>query len=312
MKAGVQRLLCIERNVADLDRALAFYRDALGFRIEHEAQSPSQRWTQLPRIGKRPTRTARLSLGTEQIELNEFPHATPYPGGVSSADLSFQHCALVVDDMDAAYARWLSYGEGVAISRDGPQRLPITSGSVTAFKFRDPDGHPLELISFPRGGDDNHRPLHGDDGALGIDHTAISVSNTDRSMVFYERLGFEMTSRGVNHGLEQQRLDDLAQVEVDVIAMRSASSQTPHLELLGYKVPRGRKRSRVGACDIIADRMVLQTKSLSALLDTLREAHVGHVTTHSTDSAQATLVALLSDPDGHWLVLFEQQPRTAC
>lgn len=30
-------------------------------------------------------------------------------------------------------------------------RLPESSGGVTAFKFRDPDGHPLELLAFPDG-----------------------------------------------------------------------------------------------------------------------------------------------------------------
>ena len=32
------------------------------------------------------------------------------------------------------------------ISRNGPEALP---GGVVAFKFRGPDGHPLELIQFP-------------------------------------------------------------------------------------------------------------------------------------------------------------------
>ncbi len=31
----------------------------------------------------------------------------------------------------------------------GPERLPARSGGVSAFKFRDPDGHPLELLAFP-------------------------------------------------------------------------------------------------------------------------------------------------------------------
>ncbi len=43
-----------------------------------------------------------------------------------------------------------------AISTDGPQRLPPSSGGVAAFKFRDPDGHPLELLAFP----DRKWPAH--------------------------------------------------------------------------------------------------------------------------------------------------------
>ena len=37
------------------------------------------------------------------------------------------------------------------ISEGGPQLLPPSNGAVRAFKFRDPDGHPLELIWFPPG-----------------------------------------------------------------------------------------------------------------------------------------------------------------
>ena len=37
------------------------------------------------------------------------------------------------------------------ISTSGPQLLPAASGGVSAFKFRDPEGHPLELIAFPPG-----------------------------------------------------------------------------------------------------------------------------------------------------------------
>lgn len=299
----MQRLLRIVRNVADLDRAVKFYCDAVGFRVEHDTDTTSLAWARLPSEGKLPTRSARLSLGSQQIELSEFSGAAPYPADATSADLWFQHCAIAVDDMDAAYARWLQVGDGAAISREGPQRLPPTSGSVTAFKFRDPDGHPLELISFPPGSGDQVWQRQPSGLALGIDHTAISVSNVEHSTVFYRLLGFEVASLGVNRGVEQQRLDDLAQVEVDVIALRPAKAETPHLELLGYRIPQGRNCPNTGACDIAADRMVLQTRNLPTLLGKLRDAHVAHITTGPTDSTRH--VAILRDPDGHWLALIE-------
>ncbi|ODR96565.1 hypothetical protein AUC70_14945 [Methyloceanibacter stevinii] len=37
------------------------------------------------------------------------------------------------------------------VTAGAPVLLPPNTGSVTAFKFRDPEGHPLELISFPDG-----------------------------------------------------------------------------------------------------------------------------------------------------------------
>ncbi len=305
MNAGVQRLLWIGRNVADLDRAVAFYCDALGFRVEQSAEVAPLTWPSLQGIVKPPTRSARLSLGSQRIELSEFPDAIPYPPGATSADLCFQHCAVVVNDMDAAYARLLQHGGGTAISTEGPQRLPPTSGSVTAFKFRDADGHPLELISFPLGSGDRVWQQHAGGPTLGIDHIAISVSNVERSITFYRLLGFEISSRSVNRGAEQQRLDGLAQVEVDVIALQPGMAETPHLELLGYRIPYGRKFPNVGACAISADRVALKTRNLPVLLDKLGDENASHVTTSLIVSTKIPQIAWLSDPDGHWLVLIE-------
>ena len=74
----------------------------------------------------------------------------PYPAGSRSPDLWFQHFAIVVSDMDAAYARLRAAGVP-PISFGGPETLPEQNGGVRAFKFREPDGHPLELLWFPPG-----------------------------------------------------------------------------------------------------------------------------------------------------------------
>src|SRR5690606_16398048 len=115
------------------------------------------------------------------------------------------------------------------------------TGSVTAFKFRDPEGHPLELISFPPGvGAPVWEKVRGE-GILGCDHTAISVMNLDRSLHFYaDLLGFRIASRSLNQGPEQDRLDDLPGCLVDVVALEPTIITTPHVELLHYRMPPGR------------------------------------------------------------------------
>jgi hypothetical protein len=53
---------------------------------------------------------------------------------------------------------------------------------VTAFKFRDHDGHPLELLAFPEGRVPGPgRTANGTGPFLGVDHTAIAVRDTARS-----------------------------------------------------------------------------------------------------------------------------------
>lgn len=303
MTPCVQRLLRVGRNVADLDRAIGFYRDALGFAVQATPEAESHGWPET--AVDRNTRCAWLSLGQQEIELAEFPNAAPYPVGSTSADLWFQHCAIVVEDMDAACARLLRHGGGTAISRGGPQSLPPSSGGVTAFKFRDPDGHPLELISFPPGTGDPVWQQPASEPTLGIDHSAISVADVDRSIAFYECLGLQVASRGVNRGPEQQRLDGLAHVEVDVIALQTAAAATPHVELLAYRTPRGRALEDMASHDIAADRLVLQTANLAALLDQLSGMYPDAVAIEPTSSNGDLSVALIRDPDRHWLVLTE-------
>ncbi len=303
MSHGVQKLVGIGRNTADLDRACAFYRDALGFRSDPTHPAPPA-WMRLPGVEITPARRARLSLGAQRIELTEFPDAAAYPGDGTACDLLFQHCAIVVDDMRTAFDRVVRHG-AAPITRGGPQVLPPCTGRVTAFKFRDPDGHPLELIGFPAGtGDPAWSTPHGGGPTLGIDHSAISVGDSTRSVDFYALLGLRVVARGVNRGIEQQRLDDLAEVEVDVVALQPAAARTPHLELLGYRRPRGRAAPDMPPCATPADRLTWQTSAIDVLLDALDDAgHAGSLVASGFVDGMAC--ALLRDPDGHLLVLEE-------
>lgn len=217
------------RSVADLARAIDFYVEALGFACEG--------------ISNDMPRCARLRLGDESIELcgltgaeAEARNAARPQASVASA--GFQHLAIVASDMDAALSRLRRLAPR-AISSGDAVRLPASAGGVTAYKFRDPDGHPLELISFPAGtGHPKWQRMRADQPTLGIDHSAISVGNVERSLAFYTAgLGFALASRQVNSGVGQDRLDGVGGVVVDVLGLTPAGGDTPHLELLGYRQP---------------------------------------------------------------------------
>lgn len=299
MSHGVQTLLRIERNTADLERALAFHRDALGFVVDDPDAVPPA-WTLLPGLCDTAPRCAQLSLGAQTLAFTEFPDAEPYPADGASNDLCFQHCAIVTHEMDAAFDRVMQHG-AVPITQGGPQTLPPSTGSVTAFKFRDPDGHPLELIAFPPGTGDPAWQSAPQSPTLGIDHSAISVADVERSILFYELLGLRVASRGVNRGTEQQCLDNLAGVEADIVAL-DGPARTPHLELLGYRRPRGRANPSAGLMAVAADRLAWQADKVDVLLDALTDGDF-------TDAIIAggfidgTTIALLRDPDGHLLAL---------
>ncbi len=239
------RIVRIGRLVSDLDAAQAFYRDALGFQtIAVGPADPGD----LALLGLGPARQAVMRLGREEIALVCLAGGSaPTPAGRRSDDAWFQHLAVVVRDIDEAYRHLSAVTGWTAISSGGPQTLPPANGGVRAFKFRDPDGHPLELIWFPHGqGRDVWR---GPSAALflGIDHSAIAVSAPWRSLRFYRALGFSSAARSRNHGPAQSRLDGLARASLSVVSLRPASADGPGLELLGYRPP-GRAAMLPAAC----------------------------------------------------------------
>jgi hypothetical protein len=123
------------------------------------------------------------------------------------------------------------------ISRDGPVRLPDNSGGVTAFKFRDHGGHPLELLAFPEGHVQGQwRTANGVGSFLGVDHTAIAVSDSASSARFFGSVfGFSTRTRTENRGPEQADLDDVDDVHVSVTRL-PPDLPSPRMELLRYHV----------------------------------------------------------------------------
>jgi catechol 2,3-dioxygenase-like lactoylglutathione lyase family enzyme len=175
-----------------------------------------------------------------------------------------------------------------AISSNGPEHLPHRSGGATAFKFRDPEGHPLELISFPQ---ISERAVGSPGRSVEINHSAISATDLDRSIAFYSGLGFTTGARSLNTGMEQRRLDGVADARVDVVEL-DLPDTGPHLELLHYRGQYDRNVMPPGTSDIAATRTVLLAQNAAALGE-IRDAY-SSIVLDSTDAA-----VLLRDPDGH-------------
>ena len=141
-RTAALRLDRVSLNVADLTAAAAFYTEALGFEAA-TAVDADPRLAEL--LGARAFHITLMRRGQQRLELAMFdPPGASYPADSRSNDLWFQHCALVTGDIGASYRRLCRF-PFTPISRHGPQALP---GDIIAFKFRDPDGHPLELVEF--------------------------------------------------------------------------------------------------------------------------------------------------------------------
>ncbi len=227
-------------TVRDLDRSIRFYTDVLRFVVVERRDAHGAAEERLRGVFGTHTETAVLRLGDERIELVEFlaPRGRSMPEDSHSNDRWFQHVAIVVSDMDVAYARLRE--QRVQHASPVPQTLPASNpdaGGIRAFYFQDPDGHPLEVLQFPPGKGDPKWHVPTKALFLGIDHTAIVVADTDASLAFWrDRVGLTVAGHADNHGEEQERLNNVHGAHLRITTLRGAAG--PGVELLEYLTPR--------------------------------------------------------------------------
>src|SRR5262249_20767176 len=223
----------VNMTVSDMDRAVECYSRVLSFTKGWDTEVAGETYESLEGVFGVRMRVVRLQLGDEFIELTEYlaPKGRPIASGARSNDRSFQHIAIIVSDMGKAYA-WLRQNH-VEHASSGPQRLPDwnkNAAGIRAFYFKDPDGHPLEILEFPpdKGAAEWHRPTSG--LFLGIDHTAIVVGDTDASLHFYrDLLGLQIAGESENYGTEQEHLNNVFGAHLRITSLRAHSG--PGVEL---------------------------------------------------------------------------------
>jgi catechol 2,3-dioxygenase-like lactoylglutathione lyase family enzyme len=94
-----------------------------------------------------------------------------------------------------------------------------------------------------------------DELCMGIDHSAICVSDSARSVAFYAALGLTRSAQSLNSGAEQQRLDGVNEPRVEVTAL-TPQVPTPHVELLCYRSVRYGVHEALCSNDIAATRLI--------------------------------------------------------
>jgi len=227
-------------TVTNVDRSIIFYVEALGFKLISDIVVEEKSANSSPEFSYSRIRIATLTLGDESIRLMQYldKPGRPIPLDSQSNDHWFQHLAIVVSDMDRAYAHLQLFSvESISTM---PQTIPPgnkEAAYIQAFKFRDPDRHPLELIWFPpdKGQEKWHQPT--DRVFLGIDHTAIAVIATEQSLQFYQDvLGMQVDGGSFNWRETQARMDGLPDAKVRITALRPTQGGLG-IELLDYIEP---------------------------------------------------------------------------
>ncbi len=305
--AQVKRVGPIAITVSDMDRALDFYTRVLTFEKVSDVELTGDDVEQLYGIFGTRVRIAKLRLGDESIELTEFlvPKGRPIPSDSRSNDRWFQHVAIIGSDMDKAYA--ILRANKVEHASTGPQRLPDwnkNAAGIRAFYFKDPDGHPLEILWFPAGKGlaKWHRPTNK--VFLGIDHTAIVVSDTDASLKFYrDTLGLKVAGESDNYGTEQAHLNLVQNAHLRITSLRAAEG--PGIEFLEYLSPTDGRPSPTDLKpnDIVHRHTTLVTVDELSTVTALRQANTGFISPSVISFANRDVGysqgILVRDPDGH-------------
>jgi catechol 2,3-dioxygenase-like lactoylglutathione lyase family enzyme len=132
-------------STPDIERLIAFYRDVVGFelalRVEHG--TPSGQLDQMVEMDGVTSRMAMLRAGNTFLELIQFntPPGRPRPADWKIADHGIGHIGLLVDDIDAEYARMSAAGMHFHAPPVHNQGRP-----TAACWGRDPDGNRVEII----------------------------------------------------------------------------------------------------------------------------------------------------------------------
>ena len=305
--ALVSAVDAVNMTVSDADRAADFYLRVLHFQKISENEVAGEDYEHLQGVFGLRMRVVRMQLGDEQIELTEYlaPKGRPIPADARSNDRSFQHIAIIVSDMDKAYA-WLRENK-VEHASSGPQRLPDwnkNAAGIRAFYFKDPDGHPLEILQFPpdKGQAKWHRKTT--ELFLGIDHTAIVVADTEASLKFYrDLLGMQIVGQSENYGTEQEHLNNVFGAHLRITSLRAAAGLG--IELLEYLAPRtGRPFPHdEHANDLVHRQTVLLTNNADQAAHDLTSAKVDFVSSRLVANQNQQLgfrsAFIVRDPDGH-------------
>ena len=303
----------IGMTVADVERSVAFYSEVLGFEKVSDVEAWGADYERIQGVFGLRMRVVRMRLGEESIELTEYlaPRGRPVPADSRANDRWFQHIAIIVSDMDRAYARLRQHR--VQHASPAPQRLPdwnANAAGIRAFYFKDPDGHFLEILWFPpdKGDARWHRPTS--QLFLGIDHTAIVVADTERSLSCYrDTLGLRVVGGSENYGPEQERLNNVFGARLRITTLRAAAG--PGIEFLEYLTPRD---GRAAPSDARANDLThWQTALIAADVEGVSRMLRGSACTVWSPPVVAlgeralgfAKALAIRDPDGHALAVIE-------
>lgn len=136
-------------TIADLQRSLRFWRDAMGMEVLFEQEKAGGYLEAIVGESGAHVRMAHLAFRGEGTRIELFQYVAPNGGRhlQRPADVGFTHICVECDDLDDRLERLLAAG-GTAFSEPVEIDTGVNRGGRGVY-LRDPDGHVVELFERP-------------------------------------------------------------------------------------------------------------------------------------------------------------------
>lgn len=297
--------------VANLEEAIRFYRDGIGFEFMGEPANADAN-PQLRAMFGLPDAKLRYQIGRAPgiqggVEIIEISGAGGQPLALGMRDPGAVDLQVVVRDVDTTLARVKALGAPV-VTRGG-NALDIGQG-LRAVVVKDPAGHFVELLQ-------PHTPPATQPGTGDVRNVRVrhTVANLDRAVALYrDALGFQGPgSASANYGNSPAVVDLLA-VPPDTqwrYTQLTVPTSGLAVELIEFKG--ARRPAPPDIADPGATRIQLRVADIDAAAAALVHAGGTFISTGGKPldlpaGNRSLKVGVVRDPDGWFIVLIDSPP----
>ena|SRR5262245_60306768 len=297
--------------VADLDKAIAFYRDGLGLDIQG-APSNAEQNPALRNMFGLPDAQLRWMVGRPAgmrtgVEIVEIKRAESKPLERRIQDPGAFTLILIVRELDPIVTRLKAMGTPIVTTGGAPVDVPF-GGRARGIVVKDPDGHFVEIVQAPPG--EAPAPNAPNISAVRV---RLTVEDAGQTMRQYQQLGMAGSMNVMFESsapvLKMFGLKADAQYRVATMDVPNA----PKVEFIDFKGV-DRRNIRGTIQDPGSTRMQLQVRDVDAAIESLKAAGGAVVSTGGGTvelpgrGGATTKVAIVRDPNNLFLVLIQAAP----
>ncbi len=146
---------------------------------------------------------------------------------------------------------------------------------------------------------------------IAADHTGITITNLERSLVFWQDvLGFELSHRAHHTGDLASEVTGVPGAEILLAVLKGYGHK---IELLEYLAPSDRKHADLRPCDVGSVHVALTVDNLDAVLRAIAASGwkaAGKPQTLKTGPNAGKRVVYVRDPDGTIIEFMQTPPQS--